>query len=92
MAPVQVRRLTEAAAFTGHLASLGIDLPFDSEVVVGSGSPLAQPLEVRDGSAGILVVGNRWTVLPMEGWDGTTDGRPTDLVYRRWARFGESGA
>ena len=28
----------------------------------------------------------------MEGWDGTTDGRPTDLVRRRWARFGESGA
>ena len=92
MAPVQVRRLADAAAFTGHLASLGVDLPFESEVVVGSGSPLAQPLEVRDGSAGTLVVGNRWTVLPMEGWDGTTDGRPTDLVYRRWARFGESGA
>ena len=92
MAPVQVRRLADAAAFTGHLASLGVDLPFDSEVVAGSGSPLAQPLEVRDGSAGTLVVGNRWTVLPMEGWDGTTDGRPTDLVCRRWARFGESGA
>ncbi len=27
----------------------------------------------------------------MEGWDGTTDGRPTDLVRRRWARFGSSG-
>ena len=28
----------------------------------------------------------------MEGWDGTTDGRPTDLTRRRWQRFGESGA
>jgi 2,4-dienoyl-CoA reductase-like NADH-dependent reductase (Old Yellow Enzyme family) len=28
----------------------------------------------------------------MEGWDGTEDGRPTDLVRRRWARFGTSGA
>jgi NADPH2 dehydrogenase len=28
----------------------------------------------------------------MEGWDGTPDGRPTDLVRRRWRRFGESGA
>ena len=71
MAPIQVRRLADPAAFTGHLASLGVDLPFDSEVVGGSGSPLAQPLEVRDGSAGTLVVGTRWTVLPMEGWDGT---------------------
>tara|TARA_B100000809_G_scaffold2710_1_gene3105 strand:+ start:21748 stop:23199 length:1452 start_codon:yes stop_codon:yes gene_type:complete len=92
MAPVQVRRLADAAAFTRHLASLGVDLPFDPEVDVGSDSPLAQPLEVRDGSAGTLAVGNRWAVLPMEGWDATIDGRPTDLVRRRWARFGGSGA
>ncbi|MEI6786767.1 MAG: NADH:flavin oxidoreductase, partial [Verrucomicrobiota bacterium] len=31
-------------------------------------------------------------VLPMEGWDATTDGKPTDLVTRRWQRFGQSGA
>jgi 2,4-dienoyl-CoA reductase-like NADH-dependent reductase (Old Yellow Enzyme family) len=28
----------------------------------------------------------------MEGWDGTTDGRPTELTRRRWQRFGASGA
>jgi len=28
----------------------------------------------------------------MEGWDATAGGRPTDLVERRWRRFGESGA
>jgi 2,4-dienoyl-CoA reductase-like NADH-dependent reductase (Old Yellow Enzyme family) len=28
----------------------------------------------------------------MEGWDGTTDGRPTELTFRRWRRFGASGA
>ncbi len=37
-------------------------------------------------------VGNRFGILPMEGWDGTPDGRPTDLVRRRWRRFGQSGA
>ena len=35
---------------------------------------------------------DRYAILPMEGWDGTTDGKPTDLVLRRWQRFGESGA
>ena len=35
---------------------------------------------------------NRFAILPMEGWDGTADGRPTDLVRRRWQRFGASGA
>jgi 2,4-dienoyl-CoA reductase-like NADH-dependent reductase (Old Yellow Enzyme family) len=28
----------------------------------------------------------------MEGWDGTTSGGATELVTRRWRRFGESGA
>jgi 2,4-dienoyl-CoA reductase-like NADH-dependent reductase (Old Yellow Enzyme family) len=36
--------------------------------------------------------GNRWCILPMEGWDGTTDGHPTDLTRRRWTHFGISGA
>jgi 2,4-dienoyl-CoA reductase-like NADH-dependent reductase (Old Yellow Enzyme family) len=27
----------------------------------------------------------------MEGWDGTHDGRPTELTFRRWERFGASG-
>ncbi len=28
----------------------------------------------------------------MEGWDGTDDGRPTDLTRHRWRNFGRSGA
>jgi 2,4-dienoyl-CoA reductase-like NADH-dependent reductase (Old Yellow Enzyme family) len=28
----------------------------------------------------------------MEGWDGSTEGRPTELTFRRWRRFGASGA
>jgi NADPH2 dehydrogenase len=31
-------------------------------------------------------------VLPMEGWDGSATGEPTNLTRRRWRRFGESGA
>src|SRR5262249_16271671 len=37
-------------------------------------------------------IGNRFCILPMEGWDGTTDGRPSDLTRRRWRNFGLSGA
>ena len=37
-------------------------------------------------------VGNRFAILPMEGWDGSTDGRPSDLTRRRWRHFGISGA
>ena len=28
----------------------------------------------------------------MEGWDGTADGRPSELTTRRWRHFGISGA
>ena len=35
---------------------------------------------------------NRWAIQPMEGWDATTTGAPTEEVRRRWQRFGESGA
>jgi 2,4-dienoyl-CoA reductase-like NADH-dependent reductase (Old Yellow Enzyme family) len=28
----------------------------------------------------------------MEGWDGTLDGCPSELTFRRWRRFGLSGA
>ncbi len=37
-------------------------------------------------------IGNRWCIHPMEGWDGTLDGLPTDWTRRRWRNFGLSGA
>lgn len=87
---VQVKKLATPADLRARAEHLGIDLPVDDVVEVDG--PLAQPLTVADGSAGAFTVGNRWTVLPMEGWDGTPDGLPTDLVRRRWQRFGDSGA
>ena len=87
-APVQVRRLRTAADFLAHAAALGVALPLDEAVATGEGAPLAQHLAC----GAVLWAGNRFAILPMEGWDGTPDGRPTDLVRRRWRRFGESGA
>ena len=82
---VQVRRLREREELLEHLRSLGIELPLaeDDEVA----KVLADPVRV-----GPWNVANRVAVLPMEGWDGTADGRPTELVERRWQRFGASGA
>jgi 2,4-dienoyl-CoA reductase-like NADH-dependent reductase (Old Yellow Enzyme family) len=83
----RVASLKNAEAFAGHLAAGGIDLAFDRELAPVGASPLAAPLEL-DGRR----VGNRFAILPMEGWDGTTDGRPSDLTRRRWRHFGQSGA
>ena len=73
--------------FRRHLRDAGIAIPCDPEVMTGETSPLAQPLR-----AGGLTIGNRFTIHPMEGWDGTPDGRPSELTIRRWRNFGRSGA
>jgi 2,4-dienoyl-CoA reductase-like NADH-dependent reductase (Old Yellow Enzyme family) len=83
----RVASLKTAEAFRRHLEHSGIPLAFDDALAAPAASPLAQPIEV-DG----VRVGNRFCILPMEGWDGTRDGEPTDLTRRRWRNFGTSGA
>ncbi|HLN10425.1 MAG TPA: hypothetical protein VK281_15905 [Xanthobacteraceae bacterium] len=79
--------LDGVAGLRAHLASLGLDMPCDDIVAGGSNSPLAAPIEV-DG----LRIGGRFAINPMEGWDGGTDGSPSENTIRRWRRFGASGA
>ncbi len=76
-----------AADFQAYLEKNGVALPFDSLLSEPGKSPLAQPLAV-DG----LNIGNRFAVLPMEGWDAQPDGNPSELTLRRWRNFGASGA
>lgn len=83
----RVASLKTADAFRQHLRACGAAIAFDDTLDAPSASPLAQPFE-RDG----IAAGNRFCILPMEGWDGTSDGRPSELTARRWERFGISGA
>ncbi|MBU6296468.1 MAG: NADH:flavin oxidoreductase, partial [Planctomycetes bacterium] len=71
--------------FQAACADAGARLPIDP--VVEPSGPLATGFEVQGRR-----VGNRFAILPMEGWDGTELGAPTDLTRRRWARFGAGGA
>ncbi|MFN0086779.1 MAG: NADH:flavin oxidoreductase [Blastocatellia bacterium] len=83
----RVAALKTAEDFESYLKQLGIELEFDREVRSGGDSPLGQAYAL-DG----FTIGNRFCILPMEGWDGTEDGHPSDLTIRRWKNFGESGA
>ena len=80
----QVKSLKRAESFLAHLETLDVTLPFDDPPDLDA---LAAPAEIAGRTCA-----NRFGILPMEGWDGTEDGRPTDLVRRRWSRFGASGA
>src|SRR2546421_9090887 len=60
----------------------GLDLHFATDL-----SPLFRPVPV-----GSFTVGNALCIQPMEGCDGTLDGRPDELTFRRYQRFGAGGA
>jgi 2,4-dienoyl-CoA reductase-like NADH-dependent reductase (Old Yellow Enzyme family) len=83
----RVAALKTAPQFLARLAELGVTLPFDDTLDTGPAAPLSQPAR-----AGGLTLRNRFSILPMEGWDGTPDGRPSELTRRRWGSFGRSGA
>jgi 2,4-dienoyl-CoA reductase-like NADH-dependent reductase (Old Yellow Enzyme family) len=90
MTPVKLTRLPSlktVEAFGELVRSLNLDLGFEPHISVGADSALTQPIDCRG-----RMLGNRWAIQPMEGWDGTATGGVTEPMLRRWQRFGESGA
>ena len=83
----RVAKLRSAEQFLDHLKLLDVAMPFDAAIRTGEGAPLAQAYQLAG-----RTIGNRFGILPMEGWDGERDGSPSDLTRRRWKRFGLSGA
>jgi 2,4-dienoyl-CoA reductase-like NADH-dependent reductase (Old Yellow Enzyme family) len=69
-------------ALEAECRRLGLDFRFSDDL-----GPLFQPVTL-----GPLRAGNRLCIQPMEGCDGTPDGRPGELTFRRYRRFGAGGA
>ncbi len=87
---MEIKKLTSlktAAAFRERMEVLGLDIPVEDAIQKAPESPVSTPIQIGD-----FTVGNRYCVHPMEGWDTTEDGKPTEDLIRRWTRFGESGA
>ncbi len=83
-----IARMKTFEDFKNHVDSLNLHIPMDQKIILAPRGPLANPYLFKDGTK----IGNRFCIQPMEGWDAATDGRPTDLVFRRWKNFGLSGA
>ncbi len=84
----RLNRLESAGQLREVVQALGYSLPIDDQVLsAAEDSPLSQAIEI-----GGFHVGNRWCIHPMEGWDGTDDGLPSEYTVRRWQHFGASGA
>jgi len=88
MAFPRIARFRTVESLRVHCAAIGAPIPFDDRPLsAAEGSPLASTVTI-----GGRVVGNRWCIHPMEGWDATADGRPSEVLLRRWGHFGASGA
>ncbi len=75
-------RLSNIEEFKSLCAEVGVDIDIQEDVsVLGN--------QVR---AGNVTVPNSLAVHPMEGADGTADGRPGPLTVRRYKRFAAGGA
>lgn len=83
----RIATLRAPEKFRARLKELELPIDLEDTIETAPDSPLAQPMEV-DG----FNVGNRFVIHPMEGWDAEPDGRPSELVERRWRNFGRSGA
>jgi 2,4-dienoyl-CoA reductase (NADPH2) len=64
------------------IAELGLDLPTETDL-----SPLARSVRI-----GSKQTPSALAVHPMEGCDGTADGKPDELTIRRYLRFARGGA
>lgn len=71
-------------AFCTYLAEEKIDIPL-AKLTATSALATSTVCSGR-------TVGNRWAILPMEGWDCSEDGTPSELTQRRWMHFATSGA
>lgn len=84
----RIAQLKTAADLRTHLDKDYINLPFDDTLLPPSESPFNQPIPLKSGRT----IGNSLCILPMEGWDGTTNGRPSEFTKSRWNKFAVSGA
>lgn len=84
----RVAQLKTAQDLRNYLAENQVKLNFDDELLCGEDSVFKKRVKLNSGRE----IGNSLCILPMEGWDGTADGRPSELTKRRWQNFAFSGA
>lgn len=84
----RIAQLKTTSDFRQYLQTIGVQLPFDDTLISPVQSPYQKTYKLNSGRT----IGNRLCILPMEGWDGTPDGLPSEYTKRRWKNFAISGA
>ncbi len=82
MTPHESFRFKNLAELEARIASLGLDIRLDADL-----EPLGRRVKIE-----ARETPNSLAVHPLEGCDGTPDGRPGELTFRRYQRFAQGGA
>ena len=83
----RIARMRSVDEFRERCTALGLPIDAEQTIETAPGSPLAESIALEG-----KTLGNRFAIHPMEGWDGEKDGKPSELVRKRWRNFALSGA
>lgn len=81
--PYKFGNMTCNADFTDAMSKDGLNFPISDDLSI-----LKEPITLANGH----VIPNRMLIQPLEGFDGTRDGKPSDLIFRRYKRYAEGGS
>ncbi len=80
--PYRFGQMNNVEDFANAMRADGLDFPVSADLSV-----LTQPFELHG-----KTVPNRMGIQPLEGFDGTPEGAPSELIFRRYRRYAEGGA
>ncbi len=84
----RMAQIKTASDLTKYLHTNTVDLTFDETLLPPDESPFNKSIALKSGKT----IGNSLCILPMEGWDGTLNGKPSEFTRKRWVKFAISGA
>lgn len=80
--PYRFSLIENSRHFSEIMSKDGMDFPVSEDMSI-----LTEPIQLGD-----KIIPNRMCIQPLEGFDGTPDGCPSDLIFRRYRRYAEGGA
>jgi 2,4-dienoyl-CoA reductase-like NADH-dependent reductase (Old Yellow Enzyme family) len=80
--PFKFANMESVDQFSAVMSEAGFPFPVSEDTSV-----LEQPIEING-----KIAPNRMCIHPLEGFDGTPEGAPSDLIFRRYDRYARGGA
>jgi NADH:flavin oxidoreductase / NADH oxidase family. len=80
--PFNFAKMKSVQEFRQIMSDASVPFPASEDVSI-----LAKPITLYGKE-----VPNRMCIQPLEGFDGTYDGKPSDLIFRRYRRYATGGA